>query len=188
MSDAGQTKAIVFQHVLAYVEERFGKAALEELRGLPIWADLGANPESLSISTWYPNEQWIRLLIEVTNRFHSGLPERCADFGAYFLERDLRGVYRVFLMVTSTRFLLRSIPAIWRVYNASGESRVVESSERHGLLSLEGYSHPCPHEWHLVAGATGKALELAGAQNVRTRIVEGLGEGETKLVLRVEWD
>lgn len=188
MSNAGKTKAIVFQHMLAYVEEHFGKDALDEVRGLPLWADLGANPESMNISTWYPNEDWIRLLIEVTNRFHSGIPERCADFAGYFLERDLRGVYRIFLMVTSTRFLLRSIPAIWRVYNDSGESRVIESSERHGLLCLDGYSHPCPHEWHLVAGATAKALELAGGHDVRTRIEEGLGDGETKLVLRVEWD
>ncbi len=188
MSHASETKAIVFGHVLAYVEERFGKTALEEVRGLSLWGELGADPETLVISTWYPTDAWIRLLLEVCNRFLEGRPEHCADFGRFFLERDLRGVYRIFMMATSNRFLVRSIPGIWSLYNTSGETRVLESSARHGLLCLEGYSHPCPHEWHLIAGATGRAMELAGARKVRTRIEEGLDAEGDRLLLRLDWD
>ena len=183
-----QTRGSVLRRCVEFVGERFGAEARGELLRASVQRDVGLPLGSLAVEAWYPTPAAMELLAFITRSFFDGCHERHAEIGAYALERDLGGIYRAFLRVPGTQFLLRGAPMIWKAYNSSGELRVLEQSAEHAILSFEGHSHPTPDLWNLVSGASHGTLELAGAKQLRRRATAGFDGDPRRLVLCFDWE
>lgn len=189
MSDAeNSAKGMIIQRVLEFVEERFGKQALDELKEPKTKEKIGLPLEAILSSPWYPMESYQRLLEVVTEMFLDGDPSRCAEIGRFALERDLKAFFPALIEAQNLDTMMSAAPQLWRQYRSYGELRVVVRTENSAVIEVTGVRGSRVHDWYMLYGGTPVVLELLGRQNVRTQALEGLEDGSERFVLRFDWD
>ena len=101
--------------------------------------------------------------------------------------QDTTGVYRAVFNLLSPQTVIRVTPRLFNNYYDTGKCSIIEAKS--------GYAHArwidCEqfdrNMWCEIFGGAEKLLELAGAKHVRTRILEGGGDGDATAELVGHW-
>jgi hypothetical protein len=88
--------------------------------------------------------------------------------------QDLRGLYRVFVRLTSPEFVIDRAARLWPTYwRNNGTVRVEPVNGEHVRVRFEGLSHATPLFWTLQCGLVRGVTEATRIASVSVRILDG---------------
>lgn len=172
-------KMIAHRDALAFAQVRFGVSGLGRVLSTLSEEDRRtATLDAKLINNWVDVDVHSRLL-EAIVRENGGRDQVLTSLGEYLATEQLRGVYRVFLLVVSPDFMLRRSSQIFRTYYDGGTMEAVTLAPGRVECTFGGF-HAKERLLELsIAGWIKGASALTNAQDLRvevtTSVVEGLG-------------
>lgn len=142
---------------------------------------------TISASSWYPLDAFLRFLTVELRKSAGGNEEVLVTRSEKVVERQLRGVYKIFVKMGSPEFLMKRIAAVHATYfNGVG----IEFKSLGAGAAVIRYTGFAPE--HRLIGFTligffRKALELSGAKEREVRFIKRIEEGEGYAELAVNW-
>lgn len=158
-----------------YLTERFGKAAWPAvLAGLAPdeRARLG---DQLRESERYPYSLFLKALRRAQDIFRHQEPRLHEVLGRASV--DHAGAYKVFFRIGSPKFIIAHVSEIWDTHFNHGEMRTVLSEKRRAVVELADFPEPTPELCERISGWFVRALELAGAKEIRLVHTQCVNQG-----------
>lgn len=172
----------------AFVKQVFGEEGLDRALRALSEADravIGSNV--ILASDWLDFEPYIRFFRAVATELNQGDESIWFRMGEAAAERDLGGIYRIFVKLGSPRYIIKQTAAVFKQYYSDGEasSEVLDSNKVR--LTIRGFeTHHYPIET-VIAGWGKKALELSGGKAPQVRVVRSLKSGGGVAEFEATW-
>jgi uncharacterized protein (TIGR02265 family) len=182
-----QVKGAVLKSRIAFVEEHFGKDAVQQvLLSLP--ADDQRPFRLIFTSNWYPFELGKRLDDAIVRVVGQGRPDFFERLGAASAEKNLASLHSGYLTPGDPQAFLAKAPQIYSLYYESGRREYAPTGPTAGTLTThdaETFSAP---DCLTVVGWYRKALELCGAKHVSVVEEECRAKGGAVCRYSVRWE
>lgn len=183
----GRLKGVSWVSLREFIKERGGEGALGSVMTLLSEADREVWRAPILTSSWVDYGPFIRAAFAVDRALGSGdgvLVRQAAVFSA---RRDLGGIYRMFVSLSSPQFAISRAAKLWRQYFDSGEMVVVAKSNTHVVLHLSDFSNmPDGHEVFLQAYME-ELIRLSGGKEPRSSHPTCLSRGDSYCTFAIEW-
>ena len=140
----------------------------------------------LVVSGWYPVGLYCELQALAQRVLQHG-SELARRIGYLNLKRDLSGPYRVLVFFLTPEAIVSGTPRMMQHYWRGGKVRVTEARDGMAAAHFSGWHGFDRNVWLDVIGAAEAAVEAAGGENVRTRVVSGGRDGDHALELELRW-
>ena len=181
-----QIKGAVLKSRLAFVQEKFGDAAVQQvLAGLP--ADDQAALHSILTVRWYPFETGKRLDDAIVAVCGNGDPAFFKRLGAASADKNLSALHKSFLTPGNPHAFLGKARTIYAMYYETGRREYQRTGDASGVLTTydaETFSAP---DCQTVIGWYERALEMCGASEVTIVEEECRATGGATCRYAVSW-
>jgi len=181
-----QVKGAVLKSRMAFVEEHFGKDAVQRvLESLP--AEDQRPFRLLFTSNWYPFELGKRLDDAIVRVLGNGQPAFFERLGAASAEKNLTSLHAGYLTPGDPQAFLAKAPQIYSLYYGTGRREYRATGPTSGVLTTyeaDTFSSP---DCITVVGWYRKALEMCGARKVSVLEEECRAKGGAVCRYRVQW-
>lgn len=181
-----QVKGAVLKSRIAFIEEHFGKDAVQT-----VLASLSADDQRplrlLFTSNWYPFELGKRLDDAIVRVLAEGRSNFFERLGAASAEKNLGSLHAGYLTPGDPQAFLAKAPQIYSLYYETGRREYSQTGPTSGVLTThdaETFSGP---DCMTVVGWYRKALEMCGAQHVSVTEEECRATGGRVCRYRVQW-
>ena len=181
-----QIKGAVLKARLAFVEQNWGREALEKVVASLSREDQESLRVILTVK-WYPFEVGERLDAAIVRELGGGRTEVFERLGAASADANLSSVHKNFLTPGKPHLFLGKAPAIYGFYYETGRRTYEPTGERSGVMTTfeaETFSVP---DCLTVAGWYRRALEMCGAGGVSIVEEECRARGGGVCRYRIEW-
>lgn len=144
-----------------FVKEKFGSRYNEWVKSLPE-ASRNIIEQPIYATTWYSlTDSVIIPTQKVADLFFGGNSSKAAnEIGRYSADVALKGVYKIFVRVSSPQFVLSRASSIFATYYQPSDIKVIESVDKKAVLQLTKF-HPNDRLiMNRIAGWIEKTLEI----------------------------
>ncbi len=139
-------------------------AALERFRErLP--PDLRAVLDQSVASTWLPDPQICEIYEHLAKELFPASLAPHVQLGHRMAMNSYRGVYRVFLAIPSTTFVMNKAASVWASYHSTGKASMEEIQERSAVMVVRGADPICKVMVDIVSGHIMALAELTQAKD-----------------------
>jgi hypothetical protein len=187
VSPGAKIKGIAFLSVMRALERLRGKDAADAaLAAMPEEPRSGLRYGRIVAGGWYPIEQYRDLFAAVGSTTNEG--ERIIhELGREAARLDMTGVYKAVFKLLSPQIIFNLSARLFSNYYNTGKVTIIES--RHGFVqaSWTGCKGFNRHLWVEVLASAEMYLELAGAKNIRMRILLGGGQDDAFAEAQAHW-
>ncbi len=144
-----------------FVKEKFGPKYNEWLKSLPEQSRKIID-QPIYATTWYSLMDSVIIPTQKAgDLFYNGDYNKAAhEIGRYSAEIALKGIYKIFVRVSSPHFVLSRASSIFSAYYQPADIRVIESAEKRAVIQLSKFH---PNEkliMNRIAGWIEKTLEI----------------------------
>ena len=142
---------------------------------------------AIIVSDWYPLEV-LTTLLEADVKMHDrGNASVLVARTEAVVDRQLRGVYRIFIRLGSPEWVVKRIAAIHENYfdGVRIEPQLLEGNR--AVIRYTGFEPRHAIVQHAIVGFYRKALEISGAKHVETQFTVAIGAGDRPAELQVSW-
>lgn len=184
-----KVKGIGIKTTREFVKARFGSK-------YDAWVN--ALPESskpfyktiVNVSEWFPiKEAYITPIDKIVEFFYNNDYKKGGEeIGAFSAELALKGIYKVFLLVTTPNFLMVRGSKIMSTYYDPCEIHVSEKGFKTVSLRFTDFAEMTPAMEYRAAGWCKRALELCNCKNVKCQITFHLTKKDPYTELVLNWD
>jgi hypothetical protein len=140
----------------------------------------------VNLSAWYPLDAYASLL-EAEVRQEGGDPNGLMARAEKVIEKQLSGVYRVFVLLTSPESLVKRISAAHGTYFRGVGIEVLACEKGRAAVRYTGFTNRHQVMEHVIVSFYRKALQLAGAQDVRARVTRSVSLGGGVSEVEMTW-
>jgi uncharacterized protein (TIGR02265 family) len=182
-----QVKGAVLKARLSFVEQNWGKPALEKVLASLSREDQETLRVILTVK-WYPFAIGERLDAAIVRELGGGRTEVFERLGAASADANLSSVHKGFLTPGRPHVFLGKAPQIYGFYYETGRRTYEQTGETAGVLTTydaETFSAP---DCLSVVGWYRRALELCGVTNVKIDEDECRARGGAVCRYKVRWD
>lgn len=180
-------KGIAFRGVLQGLALVRGESTVDAVtQALPAELAEGVRYGTIIAASWYPIA-WYRNLFN-TILTTTGEGERVVrEIGRAAAKSDMTGIYKTAFKLFSPQAVFGMSARLFSNYYDTGSVEIVNSRTGFAHARWSGCSGFDRNLWIevLVSGET--YLELAGAANVRSRILSGAGSGDLHMEVQAHW-
>lgn len=144
-----------------FVKEKFGARYTEWVKSLPE-ASRVIIEQPIYATTWYSlTDSVIIPTQKAADLFFEGNSVKAAnEIGRYSADIALKGVYKIFVRVSSPNFVLSRASSIFATYYQPADIKVIDSSEKRAILQFSKF-HPNDRLiMNRIAGWIEKTLEI----------------------------
>jgi len=183
-----QTKGVGLISTREFVKSKFPKEYDAWVDSLPESSKV-LYKDVISASKWYPfKEGFIVPMQHVADYFfHKNLHEAANQLGCFSAEYALKGIYKVFLLVASPSYLLKSASRIFSAYYNPSEITVLENKPNYIILKITNFQDiTVSFEYRLGAWCQ-RAIELTNQKEVKYQILKSKAKGEKHTEIKIEW-
>lgn len=168
-----------------FVREKFGSRYSEWVKSLPE-KSRKIIEEPIYATTWYSlTDSVIIPTQKVGDLFFSGNHVKAAnEIGRYSADEALKGIYKIFVRVSSPHFVLSRATNIFSTYYRPADIRVIESAEKKAVLQLSKFSNIDKLIMNRIAGWIEKTLEITLKSALKVDI-ENKIEGDNNLTSKI---
>jgi hypothetical protein len=126
---------------------------------------------------------------KVGEMFFAGNQTKAAkELGRYSAEVALKGIYKIFVRVSSPHFVLSRASSIFSAYYKPSDIKIVESKDRKCVLELKQFNLSEKLIMHRIAGWIEKTLEITLKAALRVEVVNDVMSGQLVTRITAEWD
>ncbi len=142
----------------------------------------------VSPSSWYSCDAFARFLEADIRETAGGNEEEMVKRAGAVIERQLSGIYKMFVRIGSPEFVIRRIAAVHSTY-FDGVQIIPEMKGRNSAtIQYVGFSPSHRIMGFVILGFFKKALEISGAKKVDVRFTVPIEAGEKFCELALLWD
>lgn len=182
-----QIKGAVLKARLAFVEQHWGKPALEQVLASLSAEDREALRVLLTVK-WYPFDVGERLDAAIVRELGGGRTEVFERLGAASADANLATLHRNFLTPGKPHVFLGKAPLIYGFYYETGRRTYEKTGDNSGVMTtLEAETFSAP-DCLSVIGWYKRALELCGVHGVAIREDECRAKGGAVCRYQIRWD
>ncbi len=178
-------KGLAFSSVVGTLEKLRGSGAVKQLMdGLPPELAVRIQQRQILVAGWYPVADYRQLLAGMRELGGEAL---LREVGAESIRADLNSIHRLLLRMLSPSTLVMISQRMFSRYFTRGGFSATErgSNYLHAQFSnCQGWSRDI---WIEQFAGVETLLQLAGAQSVSVRRLQGGREGDTEALLEVRW-
>ena len=137
---------------------------LEEIRGR-MEPELRAVLDRTVASSWLPEPQ-IRVIFDhVSKVLFPGMRAPHALLGRHMALKSYRGVYRVFLSIPSTNYVMKQAASMWASYHSTGKAGMEDVTANGAVLVVRGAEAISRTVIDVITGHIMALAELTGAKD-----------------------
>ncbi len=129
-------------------------------------ADLLAVLDAATASTWLPDRQICAIYESFCRVLYPGALSPFVQLGRRMALASYRGVYRVFLAIPSTSFVMGKAASVWSSYHSTGSASMEEVQDRSAVLVVRGADPICREMIDVITGHVHALAELTGAKDL----------------------
>jgi len=139
---------------------------------------------------WFPiKEAYIDPVDKIIEQFYKGDSKLAGEaLGRFSAEYALKGVYKVFLLVSSPQFLMKRATKIMTTYYHPCEISVAENGQKSVILTVSKFEFINPALEYRIGAWCQKALELTNCKNPKYVIKKALTKGDLFTEIVFNWD
>jgi len=145
--------------------------------------------DTIKNTEWYPVDI---SLIEPTKSISKILSldeKKCAwNSGRFSAEQGLKGIYKVFIMVSTPKFILKRAPRIITTFYDPSELKILESTNNSIYVQCKTLPVKSAIIEHRIAGWIERAGEICGCQNMKVEIKKSMALNDSELGISASWD
>jgi uncharacterized protein (TIGR02265 family) len=183
----GNVKGTCVKSVANFARERIGQKGWED-----VLASLGGEDRKLfagliTATSWYPLETYQRFLATLGRRLGGDPRLLGIEIGRRITADGLNSVYRIFLGMLSTKYLLSKTPLLWKSYFDSERLEIDEVTDKSFQFSAYGEGAPNTIYCHTILGGGLQAISLSGGKNSAGEEIQCRAQGDTCCKYRISW-
>jgi hypothetical protein len=181
-------KGTAVETIPMFIKKKFGEQGFQKwLQSLP--PDIRKTFATNILSPlWYPlRETLIEPTVKLCELFYSGKPDGAVEQGRFSAEHALKGVYRLFVRLTSPETLVTKASTIMPTYYQPSCMEVVEKGSNRGVVRMTKFETPHTLVEHRIKGWMERALELTGAKSAKAEIKSSMAKGSQYTDFVVTW-
>jgi hypothetical protein len=172
-----------------FVKENYPNRYLEWLQSMPQSSRV-IFEQPIYATSWY---NLIDSVIIPTQKvgdlfFDGNHTESALALGRYSSEIALKGIYKIFVRVSSPHFVLSRASSIFSAYYKPSDIKVIESKDKRCVLQLSQFHISEKLIMHRIAGWVEKTLEITLKTALRVDVQNDVVENELITRITAEWD
>ena len=181
-----EVKGSAIKDTLDALTQRVGADGLARILGMMKPESSRALEKPLA-SLWYPLDAFTELLEIDIRETAGGNEKELITRSEAVIDRQLRGIYRVFIRVGSPEFVIKRIASVHETYfrGVHAEARIVPPNE--AFVRYAGFSKQHRIIEYAILGFYKKALEISGARNVLAAVTKSVAEEAGYAEVRLRW-
>jgi hypothetical protein len=183
-----KVKGIAFRTVELCFARRYGPGARERANEhLPAEIAENFRLHLILATNWYPIDQY-KACLRAFRAAAGGGAEVAREIGRLAARHDMAQVHKQLLArLISPGALLALSQRVFNNYYDTGRFEILESERGFVRAQAVGCAGWDENMWTELAGSSEALLEIAGAKQVRLRIVKGGGDGDEGAELEARW-
>jgi hypothetical protein len=135
-------------------------------------------------STWLPEPQVHDIYEHFARALFPRGPSPFLELGRHMALLSYRGVYRVFLAIPSTTFVLSKAASVWASYHSTGKAAVEDVKDHAAVFVVRGAE---PISKDVLDVATGHMLALAELTGAKDPVVHPNHDDPSELRWSLRW-
>lgn len=136
---------------------------------------------------WYPLDAFVQFLEVDLKLTANGNEEELIKRSEAVVEKQLKGIYKVFIQFGTPKFVLNRMSIVDRTYFRGVDVEVSLLESNKAIVKYTGFSKQHRLMGLLLTGFYKKALEISGAKNVTTKFATSIEEGKGYCELIIVW-
>lgn len=185
----GNLKGSGWLGALALIKEKAGTEGLERVK-----AKLSEDDRALIFGkpilpvSWLDYGAYIRCMLVADQVIGTGSKALLAEAAHFAAEKNLKGLYRFLIAISSPQGAIAKAPLIWRQYHDVGTITIVATGK--GFVDVKLTDWPDIPLYHDIShGAFMEtAVEIAGGRNVRHTHPTCIARGDQFCLFKFTWD
>lgn len=183
-----QVKGTAVATIPLFVRSKFGDQGyakwIEQLSE-PAKRDMSAN---ILASSWYPlREMLVDPTLLICTMFYGGKMEGATEQGRFSADHGLKGVYRLFVKLGSTDFIVGKASSILPTFYQDSAMEVVAKGAKTTTVRITKFEEPHAVIEHRIKGWIERALEISGAKTPSCRIGSSMASGAPYTDFFITW-
>jgi hypothetical protein len=181
-----QIKGSVLLDTITAIKSRAGDAELakitEHLNGETRKIFTG----QIYVSNWYPLDAFVEFLEMDIRETAAGDRQVLTKRSEKVIERQLRGIYKIFVKLGSPGFVINRISAVHSTY-FKGIGIIPEIESHRATIKYVGFQKHHEMMEYAILGFFRKALEISGAKHVTLKFTKPISQGGPYSELTITW-
>ena len=172
-----------------YIKEKYPGRYIEWLQSMPE-SSRKIFEQPIYATSWY---NLIDSVIIPTQKvgdifFDGNHIEAAIALGRYSAEIALKGIYKIFVRVSSPHFVLSRASSIFSAYYKPSSIRVLESKNKRCVLELSQFDYSEKLIMHRIAGWVEQTLEITLKRPLSVDVQNEASDNALKTLITIEWD
>ena len=184
-----QVKGISMASTREFVKSKYGSDDFKK------WLE-SLSPEARAIfekpvlaSEWYsPKQAFIEPTEAVCRMFYNGDIRGAWDLGRFSAEYSLKGIYKIFLRITTPEYLMERATKVFTSYYNPSEMIVASAEPGKVVLRITQFEGITDTIEHRMAGWLERAVELCGKKSSKVTIQKSMAKTKEPAEFLVEWN
>lgn len=173
---------------LEAIKARAGKEELEKIVAKLDPEDREIFRKPISPSSWYSCDAFARFLEADIRETAGGNEDELVKRSEKVVEKQLTGIYKMFVKPGSPEFVIRRIAAVHATYFDGVQIIPEMKGSKSAVIQYVGFSRTHRIMGFAIVGFYRKALEISGAKKVSVRFTVPIEAGEKSCELELSWD
>lgn len=184
-----EVKGIAIKTTRDFIKAKFPNDYNKWLNELP--DTVKENYKTLvDVSRWYSlEEDYLIPISKISTLFYRGDVRACGEaMGYYSADVALKGIYKVFLLMASPKFLMQRASKIIRTYYQPSEVEAESVSDKSAIIRITEFNAMDQTLEYRFAGWCKRALELSNCSGVSYKINQSLAKGDSYTEMQFSWN
>ncbi|HUL59829.1 MAG TPA: hypothetical protein VLU43_11165 [Anaeromyxobacteraceae bacterium] len=138
-------------------------------------------------TTWYPLDAFVRLLGADVRETAGGNERVLIERSEVVIDKQLRGIYRLFVKLGSPEFVLKRIAIVHMTYFTGVQIENTSLTPGRAVIRYTGFEPQHQLIGYTLIGFYRKALQISGAKNVQVGFSTPIGDGKAYAELVATW-
>jgi hypothetical protein len=182
-----QIKGRVLLDTFESIRARIGDAQLQALVSTLEGPVRQVLQGKISVGEWYPLEVMTSLMTAGVRELDGGDESVIVARSEAVIERELRGVYRIFVRLGSPESIIKRITAIHETYFKEVQISQRFLDQRKAVVRYTGFGPEHRVIEPAIIGFYRKALEISGAKTIEARFTTPISAGSGFSELQITW-
>lgn len=188
MTAEPHVRGVVLKTYRELLRERFGEAGYADVLGALQPATQSILRDMIIATEWYPNALIVDLYETIVRIHYDGNAEGIRELGKLSAQRDLRGVFKIFVVVVSPQYLVSKTASVWSRYFDHGKVEIRDQRKGFCRGRFTNVLSRSAVFWQEILGSCIGAIEAAGGKNAVPTIVSGGTSQDIAMDAEMRWD